>query len=631
MNNKKSLILNLSLLFTLLFTVGTLTTLLINQFADSSGIPMIPAIMGIIFALTITAWTVYRILKIFNKQLADINLNIQYLRGMNSPVMAIDSDFNVSFMNQAGGQVLGLDPKDCTGKKCFDLFKTDDCRTEKCACDQAMRQNQAVTSTTIARAGGGALPIQYTASPLKDANGKVTGAVELVSDITGLRKTQTEADLKVKYLQGLNSPVMTIDCDFNVAFMNEAGGKVLGMDSKDCTGRKCFDLFKTDDCRTEKCACDQAMRQNKAATSETIARTGGRELPIQYTASPLLDANGKVIGAVELVTDITELKQIIDSLNNVVQQISISAEQLKSGSNQLSDSSQQLSQGTSEQASSIEQMNSTIVQFSAQLKQSSENSSEVKNLSLKSLESVRKGTSKIKEMVEAMSSITISSEQIAKIMKTIDEIAFQTNLLALNAAVEAARAGRHGKGFAVVAEEVNNLSKRSASAAKESAEIITESIKKINLGNNIANETENVFKEISAGIEKVTKLTEETSIASEEQVKGITQVEQGIQQIDQVTQQNASIAQQSSSASEELSGQANELNALVSKFRQGDGNGGIPKEDFKKLESPSIGNGNYAHNSRGNPKDKAPKGKIVVPEEIIALSENSRKKMYTKF
>ncbi|MBL8993789.1 MAG: HAMP domain-containing protein, partial [Spirochaetia bacterium] len=267
-----------------------------------------------------------------------------------------------------------------------------------------------------------------------------------------------------------------------------------------------------------------------------------------------------------------------DNLNNILGQIQSAVEQVAAGSKQVSDSSQALSQSATEQASSLEEITASITELSSQTKQNAENATQANQLASVARSSAEGGNSHMLEMVKAMGEIDLSSQNISKIIKVIDEIAFQTNLLALNAAVEAARAGVHGKGFAVVAQEVRNLAARSAKAAKETADMIEGSIKRVNLGSEIANKTAASLTEIVAGVGKVTSLVAEIAAASNEQAQGINQVNAGLGQLDQVTQQNTASAEESASASEELSGQAVEVRQLLSRFvlrgsEQANGNG----------------------------------------------------------
>jgi methyl-accepting chemotaxis protein len=259
--------------------------------------------------------------------------------------------------------------------------------------------------------------------------------------------------------------------------------------------------------------------------------------------------------------------KMTDNINEVMTNINSAAEQVASGSKQVSDSSIALSQGATEQASAVEQLTASLEEISVQTKQNAGNANEANLLAEAAKANAAEGNSQMKEMLKAMDEINDSSSNISKIIKVIDEIAFQTNILALNAAVEAARAGQHGKGFAVVAEEVRNLAARSASAAKETTDMIEGSIKKVEGGTKIANQTADALNKIVDGVAKVASLVGDIAVASNEQEFGINQVNQGIMQVSDVVQTNSATSEESAAASEELSSQAEMLKDEVSRFK----------------------------------------------------------------
>ena len=261
-----------------------------------------------------------------------------------------------------------------------------------------------------------------------------------------------------------------------------------------------------------------------------------------------------------------KLAEMVEKNNEVLNNIAAASEQVAEGAKQVSDSSIALSQGATEQASSIEELTASLEEISSQTKLNAQNANQANELADVAKENALKGNSQMKEMQKAMSEINESSSNISKIIKVIDEIAFQTNILALNAAVEAARAGQHGKGFAVVAEEVRNLAARSANAAKETTDMISGSISKVEAGTKIADETAVALNKIVEDVTKAAELVSDIAVASNEQAIGIGQINQGIMQVSQVVQTNSATSEESAAASEELSSQAELLKKSVDKF-----------------------------------------------------------------
>ena len=275
--------------------------------------------------------------------------------------------------------------------------------------------------------------------------------------------------------------------------------------------------------------------------------------------------------ASDYLGDFSELKSSINSiagaLNTTMMEIGNASSQVAAGTRQVSEGSQTISQGATEQASSIEELSSTIAAIAAQTQQNAKNANIASTLANTAKVNAEEGNFQMQQLLRAMVEINESSENISKIIKVIDDIAFQTNILALNAAVEAARAGVHGKGFAVVAEEVRNLAAKSANAAKETTTLIEGSIKKVEVGSRIADTTAMQLANIVGGVEKAAGLVSEIATASNEQATGISQVDSGIDQLSQVVQTNSATAEEAAAASEELSSQAEMLLNMVGQFK----------------------------------------------------------------
>ena len=260
------------------------------------------------------------------------------------------------------------------------------------------------------------------------------------------------------------------------------------------------------------------------------------------------------------------LRALGKSIGQIIADLNASSQQTLSASQQVSASSQSLAQGASEQAASLEETSSTLEEISALTKQNSETAGQAEHLSATAQAGTLKGSQAMSQMVARINEIKAASDKTAKIVKTIDEIAFQTNLLALNAAVEAARAGDAGRGFAVVAEEVRNLAIRSAQAAKDTSALIEDSQQKATQGVSSSEEVNKVLQEAVKAVEQVNSLVQQVSATSKEQTKGVDQINGAVTQMNQVTQSSAANAEETAAASEELSAQAESLSGVVGKL-----------------------------------------------------------------
>ncbi len=282
-------------------------------------------------------------------------------------------------------------------------------------------------------------------------------------------------------------------------------------------------------------------------------------------------AEGDMSMDVEPRTDIDVLgiafKKLVDENNHVLGNIREASIQVTTGSKQVASASQSLAQGSTEQASALEQVSASIEEIAQRTKINATEANDANKLVIDTKAGAMKGNEQMNEMMVAMEEINQSSENISKIIKVIDDIAFQTNILALNAAVEAARAGSHGKGFAVVAEEVRNLAAKSAQAASETAELIENSIVKVERGSKLAAETRVALSDIVGNIDKIVNIISDIASASNEQATAVAQIDQALSQVSDVVQSNSATSEQCAAASEELSNQAMRLRELIARFK----------------------------------------------------------------
>lgn len=353
-------------------------------------------------------------------------------------------------------------------------------------------------------------------------------------------------------------------------------------------------------------AVDQMNKGNFDA--KVKAQAQGDLLTMKNNFNQSLDEISRIIKSIVLVVEAQAQGDLTAELpdglyqgafHNLKNAMNYSADKVKSSvveviqvSNIVNDAAGQVSQGSAdlsgrvqEQAAALEQTSATMNEMTAAIQTNTANAKRVSELAMQVQNQAGAGVSVMQETITAMQAIKASSSKIADIVTIIDGIAFQTNLLALNAAVEAARAGDHGRGFAVVAGEVRALAQKSAEAAKDIKDLITDSVHRIETGTHLADKSGEMLSGITGSIEQVTKMIEEISTASHEQSVGIGQVHQAISSIDRVTQENAALVEETSAAAESLSSEAHRLQENMAFFKTGVSSQSSPRPNLHKPAS----------------------------------------------
>jgi len=311
------------------------------------------------------------------------------------------------------------------------------------------------------------------------------------------------------------------------------------------------------------------------------------------------------------ITDLTShFNQFVSKIEDLVSDIKLSVSAINTAAGEIAAGNSDLSQRTEEQASSLEETASSLEELTSTVRQNADNARQANQLSQEASVVATEGGERAKQVVATMGEITTSSNKIAEITSLIDSIAFQTNILALNAAVEAARAGEQGRGFAVVAGEVRTLAQRSAAAAKEISELISESVETVSLGSKLVHETGETIQDIVSSVKRVTDLMGEISAASDEQSQGIEQVNQAVIQMDDVTQQNAALVEEAAAAAESLEEQSIALSDAVSLFKVSNQKGEQKAAAKEARKAPVVASRGPAKTTTAKP---APARRLTPP------------------
>jgi len=411
----------------------------------------------------------------------------------------------------------------------------------------------------------------------------------LLGDINGLAQGLTDC------LDKVPTPIMTFSKDFDILYMNQAGLNVADNTLEKLKGKKCYEVFKTSDCRTERCASARAMASSREESSETDAHPGGRDMEISYSANALKDKDDQVAGVIEVIVDLTQFKQVQQKIVKTAEQAVEISEMLSSAAEELSAQVEQSSQGarsqndrTGEMATAMEEVNATVMEVAQNASSAAENTENAKQKAQEGAATVGeliKGINQVQSMSETlrgnMSDLGEQVEGIGRIMNVITDIADQTNLLALNAAIEAARAGDAGRGFAVVADEVRKLAEKTMAATKEVGNAIgsiqestrnnvTETEKAAEAVGQItelANRSGAALQEIVSVSDSAADQVRAIATASEEQSSAMEQISRSTEEVNRIASETADAMTQAEAAINELSGLAHKLKALIDELQ----------------------------------------------------------------
>ncbi len=525
---------------------------------------------------------------------------VGHINTIPSPALILDRDSNVLYANPAAGKLVGREPADLIDHPWGEILTLSG-QSPECPVKEAMATGRSHSAACSIKAGGADYEIDYTGVPVTDDQGRVVGALAVITDLTEIKQAAKLAEKRARY-QGVEVKRLTeslnhlaageLDLEYSVSesdadtveihddfmaiegavtgcleslrmLINDVGRLAAAGARGKLDSRADAESYRGDYSRiiTGLNETLDAFTEPLSAALHTLEKVADRDLSVSMDGSYMgqfADLQGALNSAVgKLQSGMSQVADASGSLTHAARQIGVGSQELASSS--------------SVQASSLDEIAANMKEITCQSRDTSALATGVQTVSDGARSTVGKGLENMGELSGAMVKIQNSAGEISKIVSTIDEIAFQTNLLALNAAVEAASAGDAGKGFAVVAEEVRNLAIRSAEAAKATGGMIEEAVKNAENGIHLNEAVRSDLSEIHQQVEQVGEEVVKIATLSRSQEEGTRKVDRALEQINETTQQNAANSEESASSSQEMASQAGHLRELVDSFRLRDG------------------------------------------------------------
>lgn len=474
----------------------------------------------------------------------------QYLEYIPIPIMVLDKERNILYANSACLNIIRKTGKEAQGCKCSKFINSIHCNTDKCCVDKALKYGELFTDSNVINMWGDTIYIDYTGVPIKDESGNTVAALEYIFVTTGLVKAQELSEKKSQYQA---AEVAKISHQLNMLAAGKLDVNYITGEADDDTISEYNNFKQISDSLKN---ATNLIRNSIYEVSESLDLMAKKDFDVEIKQ--------EYLGDFILLKD--SILKIIGNMNDFFEEIDQMSLSIHSAVDQITDVSQNVSNGSQRQAAAVEEILSGVEVLNENALLNTENTKKAAEYILKSKKNAEDSEGQMTRMIKAMESIKVSSHNIVKTMKIIDDISFQTNILALNAAVEATRAGEQGKGFSVVADEVGNLAGRSTEAAKESESLVETSITNVNDGAKIANETKKCLNLICKEINEIYASINQISHSMMIQEHSIADIKKGITEVSQITLTNSAEAQTCAAATEELSAQFSILNGKLVEF-----------------------------------------------------------------